>query len=97
MIRHITAGIGAVAALSAAVLASPAAAHAAVGQVIINGQAYQDPSGCYGSDSWPLSVQNQTDQTIRVYNGEDCSGIVIALVYPGQSQVSEFGESVLVP
>ncbi|EPH42934.1 hypothetical protein STRAU_4018 [Streptomyces aurantiacus JA 4570] len=74
--------------------AVPGSAVAADGVLIVNGTAYEEPSGCYDSDRWPLSVSNYTDEVALVFSSPGCSGQVIELVNPGDETVSEFGASV---
>jgi hypothetical protein len=75
-------------------LAVPGSAVAAEGVLIVNGTAYEEPSGCYESDRWPLSAHNHTDSVAFVFSQPGCSGQVIELINPGDSTVSEFGNSV---
>lgn len=94
--RRITTALGALAAASLLALTLPASAHAADGVLVINDTAHEGPSGCYNSDRSPLSVSNHTDSVAHVYSGPGCSGDVIDIVYPGDSTVSEVGNSVYI-
>lgn len=98
MIRRITVGLGALAAISIATLAVPGVAHAATGALIINGRAYIDPAsgGCYEGQMWPLIVNNETDGTAVIFAGPDCTGEFLRILTPGQTAVSELGQSVAV-
>ncbi|WP_031078755.1 hypothetical protein [Streptomyces sp. NRRL WC-3742] len=86
-------------ALTAAALclATATSAGAASGAIILNGQAIQDPSGCYNSPGWPTVVDNQTDQTVTVFGNDDCTGPVNGTVGPGEMGSFDFGSSVSVP
>ncbi len=72
-------------------------AQAATGKLTVDGKTHTDPKGCYAAARWPMSVVNDTDQTVFVFGGENCSGGFLAAVPPGQSTVQEFGRSVYVP
>ncbi|WP_329371394.1 hypothetical protein OG896_33610 [Streptomyces sp. NBC_00669] len=89
--------LGTLAAAASIAMAVPAFAQAAAGTLIVDGRAYQNPQGCYDSNRWPLTVDNQTDQPVVVYSGPHCSGDLLRIVGPGERAVSEFGQSVLVP
>ncbi|MFB4286035.1 hypothetical protein ACBI99_00245 [Nonomuraea sp. ATR24] len=93
--RRITTALAALAA-AGAVLAPLTPAHAADGVLVINDQPYFDPSGCYSSDRWPLSVANHTNGLAYVFSSPDCTGELLELVEPGGSTVSEFGTSVYI-
>ncbi|MFF0445124.1 hypothetical protein ACFYT4_01670 [Streptomyces sp. NPDC004609] len=94
--RRIATLLGTLAAATMLAVAVPQSALAAHGDLIINGKVHHDPSGCYSSDRWPLSVENHTDQPALVFDGPDCSGGIVGVVPPGGSTVSEFGGSVLI-
>ncbi|KJS63542.1 hypothetical protein [Streptomyces rubellomurinus] len=86
-------------ALTAAALCLTTAtsAGAAAGAIILNGQAIQDPSGCYNVPGWPAVVDNQTDQVVTVFGNDDCTGPVNGTVGPGEMGTFDFGASVFVP
>ncbi|MER6912486.1 hypothetical protein ABT354_12525 [Streptomyces sp. NPDC000594] len=75
----------------------PASAFAATGELTINRQHYDNPSGCYTSDRWPLSVRNGTDESALIFDDDKCEGQVAAVLPPGQRGVFEFGRSVYLP
>ncbi|AUG79378.1 hypothetical protein CFP65_4648 [Kitasatospora sp. MMS16-BH015] len=72
-------------------------ANAASGAIILNGQAIQEPSGCYNSPESPTEVDNQTDQVVTVYGNDDCTGPENGKVWPGNSDTFPFGSSVYIP
>ncbi|MEU6742694.1 hypothetical protein [Streptosporangium sandarakinum] len=97
--RRVTTTLGALAAAAALALtvSQPAqAAQAAQGALIINGAVYYDPSGCYGSDVFPLDVENQTDGYAYIWNGPYCTGDVVLVLSPDTAAVVEEGVSVFV-
>ncbi|WP_406155027.1 hypothetical protein OG217_35155 [Streptomyces sp. NBC_01023] len=94
--RRITTGIGILAAAAMIGLAVPGSAYAAEGRLVINGQEYDNPSGCYRSDTWPLRVINKTNEPALIFDGADCHGRVERIAPPGQYAISEFGQSVYV-
>ncbi|GAA5058615.1 hypothetical protein HNP84_005479 [Thermocatellispora tengchongensis] len=95
--RRIASTLATVAAAGMLALSLPSAAHAANGVLLLNGELYFDPSGCYPSDRWPLAVRNDTDQVVAIYETPDCTGEVLEFVFPDESSISEFGNSVYVP
>ncbi|WP_431963456.1 hypothetical protein [Nocardia sp. bgisy134] len=80
--KHALFGIVAACTLLAAPLA-----HAAEGDLVVNGTAIQNPTGCVqitaGTDE--VSVQNNTDATVMVHTEVDCQGEVTAVVAQGES------------
>jgi hypothetical protein len=88
--------LGSLAAAGVLALSLSGSAWAASGTLIINGRAYNNPSGCYNSDRWPLSVANHTDAPAVISEGQGCSGEQLDTVFPGDSTVSEFGGSVYI-
>ncbi|GAA1960468.1 hypothetical protein [Kitasatospora viridis] len=78
-------------------LTTATSAGAATGQLSLNDQFFQDPSGCYNAESGPLNVYNGTDQEVTVFGNADCTGPVNGTVDPGQSGNFDFGASVSVP
>ncbi|MEO3872762.1 hypothetical protein ABGB18_28440 [Nonomuraea sp. B12E4] len=93
---RIVSALGAVVAAGMLITAAPTAAHAANGVLLINGEIFIDPSGCYPSDRWPLEVRNHTDQVALIFDTPDCTGSSPELVFPDQSTISEFGSSVYI-
>ncbi|MEW2577791.1 hypothetical protein [Streptomyces syringium] len=94
--RRFTLSLGSLVAAVALAFAVPGSAVAADGVLVVNGTAYEEPSGCYESDRWPLSVSNHTDEVAYVFSEAGCSGQVLELVNPGDSLISEFGNSVYI-
>ncbi|WP_049569969.1 hypothetical protein [Nonomuraea sp. SBT364] len=92
---RITTALAALAA-AGAVLAPIAPAHAAGGVLVIDGEPYFDPSGCYLGERRPLVVENHTDGPAYVFSSPYCDGDVVDVLLPGDSAVSEFGTSVFV-
>ncbi|WP_328956580.1 hypothetical protein [Kitasatospora purpeofusca] len=90
--------LGAWLAAAALAVAVPNTAYAAHGILIIDGAAYQDPSGCLtlGDFVQPV-VTNYTDSVVQVRAGTSCKGPVEKLVVPGESYAALGGRSVLVP
>lgn len=94
--RRITTSVGFMAAAAMIGMAIPGSAFAATGTLKVGFQSYQDPQGCYTSNAWPMRVGNYTDQPAFVYDGENCTGRVVAVVAPGNTQLFEFGNSVYI-
>jgi|GEM_PF-6504567 len=94
--RRVAIAMGTLATTLALVVTASSAAHAAQGRLLVNGNLYSDPAGCYNSQNWPLRVDNRTDQQVLVYGQTDCRGSIIDTVPPGGATVSEFGASVRV-
>ncbi|MEV7941700.1 hypothetical protein AB0O82_36955 [Kitasatospora sp. NPDC088264] len=92
--RRISKALGAVALAAVVAVAVPGSAQAATGQLRVGFKSHNNPSGCYGSDIWPLIVENRTDKPAQVYDQPGCAGSVIAVVPPGESGTFEFGASV---
>ncbi|GGS05634.1 hypothetical protein GCM10010252_50450 [Streptomyces aureoverticillatus] len=92
--RRFALTVGSLVAAGMLAFAVPGSAVAADGVLVVNDTAYEEPSGCYDSDRWPLSVSNHTDSVAYVFSEPGCSGEVTEVVYPGDSTVSEFGNSV---
>ncbi|GAA0415908.1 hypothetical protein [Streptomyces luteireticuli] len=66
--------LGALAAAALLSLAVPGSASAASGQLVLNGRAFTDPSGCYRNLNAPLSVQNRTRTVAYIHSTPDCTG-----------------------
>ncbi|MCX5206378.1 hypothetical protein OG897_33845 [Streptomyces sp. NBC_00237] len=96
MRRRIATALGALAAATTLLVAMPGSAYAAEGVLIVNGDAYEDPSGCYAVDWFPSSVTNHTDAIAEVHSGPDCTGQVEWLVYPGETYHTETAQSVFI-
>lgn len=71
-------------------------ASAAQGDLVVNGMVYSDPSGCYSSNRWPLTVENYTNDLAVIFQSADCTGPILGIVRPGSAEVSEFGGSVFI-
>jgi hypothetical protein len=52
---------------------------------------------CVNADRWPFVIRNNTNGPAFVYDQRDCTGRVIEIVRPGESAVSEFGQSAFYP
>lgn len=94
--RRIAQTVGSLTAAAALTLALPGSAGAAQGVLVVNDTAYENPSGCYESDRWPLTVSNHTDSPAFVFAEPGCSGEVTEVVDPGAATVAEFGNSVYI-
>lgn len=94
--RRVAFAMGVLATALALALTASSTAHAASGRLLVNGNLYSDPSGCYDSQNWPLRVDNRTDQTVVVFAQSGCRGSIIETVPPGGAVISEFGASVQV-
>jgi hypothetical protein len=74
------------------------AAWAAQGVLTVSGNRYDNPAqGCYQGRFWPLSVDNQTDKPVYIFDNGNCQGDHVATVEPGGHRIFEFGSSVSVP
>ncbi|WP_326767165.1 hypothetical protein OG978_23880 [Streptomyces sp. NBC_01591] len=94
--RRVLTAFGTLAAAAMLSVSVTQSASAAQGDLVVNGTVYSDPSGCYPSDRWPLSVENYTNEPALIFGSADCSGPILGFVTPGSSQVSEFGGSVFI-
>ncbi|MET9065508.1 hypothetical protein [Streptosporangium sandarakinum] len=94
--RRVTTTLGALAAAATLALTVSQPAQAAQGALIVNGAVYYDPSGCYGSDVFPLDVENRTDDYAYIWNGPYCTGEVVLVLSPDTAAVVEEGVSVFV-
>ncbi|MFD9883423.1 hypothetical protein ACFWZT_18410 [Streptomyces alboflavus] len=95
--RRIALALSSVVTAGTLALAVPGTALAAEGSLVVGGVEYVDPSGCYDSDSWPLTVDNYTDTPALVFGEANCGGVPIEFVDSGASTISEFGASVYIP
>ncbi|CAO3633688.1 unnamed protein product [Cunninghamella echinulata] len=68
--------------------------YAAEGTLIINDIIHLNPSGCYNSNSWPMTVGNSADVSANIYAAPRCTGGVIRVVYPDEYAIEEHGRSV---
>lgn len=96
-LKRILHAAGVMAAAATLCLTTATSAGATTGALVLNGERITNPHGCYNSDRWPLSVGNETNEAVTIYNGSDCSGSVEIVLAPGSTAVSEFGQSVYVP
>ncbi|MGG7570388.1 hypothetical protein [Streptomyces sirii] len=94
--RRLATTLGTIAAAAMLTLAVPNSAYAAEGVLVVNGTAYENPSGCYAVDWFPSSVSNYTDAIAEVHSGPDCTGQVEWLVYPGETYHTETAQSVFI-
>ncbi|MER6509265.1 hypothetical protein ABT158_20740 [Nonomuraea sp. NPDC001636] len=85
MLRTTTSLTG-LATAAALVLSLAAPASAATGTLYINRAQYDDPSGCYTSDSPNPFVYNRTDELAIVFLRPDCQGPVTGTVPPNDGQ-----------
>ncbi|MEH6375299.1 hypothetical protein V7793_13330 [Streptomyces sp. KLMMK] len=74
MRRHILKALGALAAALTLSFTVPGSASAASGQLVLNGRAFTNPSGCYRNLNAPLSIQNRTRTVAFVHSSPDCTG-----------------------
>ncbi|MFF3116176.1 hypothetical protein ACFVSN_44190 [Kitasatospora sp. NPDC057904] len=81
--------IAVLAALASAALCLTAPAHAASGDLVLNGRIFANPSGCYRELNAPLSVQNRTGTVAYVFASRDCTGP--AQTVPARQSVSSAG------
>jgi hypothetical protein len=88
---------GIVLAAATLCLTTATSANAATGTLIVNGRGNADPSGCYSSDRWPLTVENSTNTPVTIFDSANCDGRRLDELPPGQSRTFEFGASVYVP
>jgi hypothetical protein len=93
--RRIALSAGVLAAAMMTGLSGTGSADAASGVLVINGQQYQNPQGCYSSNVSPLSVSNHTDAFAYIYTSSDCTGSPVLALYD-DSTVSPFGRSVAI-
>ncbi|MFD5520553.1 hypothetical protein [Streptomyces sp. NPDC127066] len=99
MMRKLATTMGVLAAVLTLGVAVPASAQAASGQLAINNQTFQDPSGCVqipDSGNPFTHITNDTDAPVYVLSNADCTGEGRALVRPGEETVVLNGKSVLV-
>ncbi|QIS10894.1 hypothetical protein [Nocardia arthritidis] len=69
----------------AALVCAPGA-HAAGGDLIVNGSPFSDPAGCVflGADD-VYNIQNNTGSVITLYTKAECDGDSTAILSPGDS------------
>jgi hypothetical protein len=84
MRRAVSNALGVVAAAGFLVLGGSQTAQAATGDLVINGQHYQNPSGCYPV-SGSASIQNNTDARVTLHPDPACSGPENGWISPGGS------------
>ncbi|WP_338496653.1 hypothetical protein [Streptomyces sp. SJL17-4] len=93
MSRRIRA-LGVLAVAATLALMVPSSAHGTSGVLVIDGFGYIDPSGCYNTAETPATIINHTGDIAYVFSGRDCTGEIDADVHPGETAVSDSGESV---
>ncbi|MDJ1137250.1 hypothetical protein [Streptomyces iconiensis] len=79
---RVTAAFSALAAAGVLILAGPQSAQAATGELVINGQRYQNPSGCYPVPG-QASIENHTDARITLYMDAGCAGSLAGTINAG--------------
>ncbi|WP_406116393.1 hypothetical protein [Streptomyces sp. NBC_01014] len=90
--------LGSLVMASSLALGLSGSAWAAQGTLTVSGKRYNNPGeGCYTGNSWPLSVNNNTDTDVFVFSDDRCQGEQVGIVYSGSREVFEAGESVYVP
>ncbi|MED7948331.1 hypothetical protein ACFVYP_10110 [Kitasatospora sp. NPDC058201] len=94
--RRLVTVCGTLAAAGALTLALPTSALAAQGSLAVNGARYKHPSGCYEGIRTPLTVTNQTDEPVSVFDAPGCGGSEIAVVLPGRQGTYPTGRSVYI-
>ncbi|MEU2128423.1 hypothetical protein [Streptomyces sp. NPDC018352] len=94
--RRVLTAFGTLAAAAMLSVSVTQSASAAQGDLVVNGMVYSDPSGCYPSNRWPLTVENYTNDLAVIFQSADCTGPILGIVRPGSSEVSEFGGSVFI-
>ncbi|CAO3635831.1 unnamed protein product [Cunninghamella echinulata] len=76
---------------------------AAKGHVHVNGVQINKPSGCINVEPvqfsinkpTQLSVDNETDKIVHIFNEADCNGSMKAVV-PKQGYIGDFGKSIYI-
>ncbi|MFI1386359.1 hypothetical protein [Embleya sp. NPDC020886] len=53
--------------------------------------------GCVNATRWPFAVTNNTPAPALVFDQPNCTGNVIGVVPPGETEVFEFGASAYFP
>ncbi|MFK4069835.1 hypothetical protein [Streptomyces sp. NPDC029674] len=82
MRQRLTTVLGGLAMAGTLVLTGPLSAQAATGDLIINNEHHQNPSGCYPTPG-QASIQNHTDAPVTLYLDSQCSGPSAGTVSPG--------------
>ncbi|MFE5326183.1 hypothetical protein ACFRCG_07305 [Embleya sp. NPDC056575] len=54
-------------------------------------------AGCVNADRWPFVVTNNSSEPALVFDQPNCTGDVVGVVPPGQTQTFEFGQSAYFP
>ncbi|AWZ08883.1 MULTISPECIES: hypothetical protein [unclassified Streptomyces] len=88
--------LGTLAAAAALVLGAGGAAHASSGDLVINGRAIHEPSGCIAHNG-PAAVANHTDNPVFITSGRWCSGAIIGVIHPGDTRFAPFTSNIYVP
>lgn len=94
--RRPTTTLGTLAAAATLVLGLGGSAHASSGELVINGYPIHEPSGCI-THNGPAAVTNHTDNPVFVTSGRWCSGPVVAVIHPGDTQFAPFASNIYVP
>ncbi|MGW5400849.1 hypothetical protein [Streptomyces sp. NPDC003952] len=88
--------LGTLAAATTLVLGLAGSAHAASGELVINGRTLNEPSGCVLYNG-PAAVTNHTDSPVFITSGRWCTGAVIAVIHAGETRFAPFTSNILVP
>ncbi|MCP2257543.1 hypothetical protein LX15_001228 [Streptoalloteichus tenebrarius] len=92
--RPVVTTLAALALAVAAAVTAPGPAEAAQGTLVVDGKRHQDPSGCFASEQYPMTIANNTDSMASVFDDAECSGTMVALIPPGGGGVFQYGSSV---
>ncbi|MFD6887303.1 hypothetical protein [Streptomyces sp. NPDC059957] len=88
--------LGTLAAATTLVLGLGGSAHASSGELVINGRAIHEPSGCILHDG-PAAVTNHTDRPTFITSGRWCTGAVIGVIHSGETRFAPFASNIFVP
>ncbi|MGW6703521.1 hypothetical protein ACWGDE_01320 [Streptomyces sp. NPDC054956] len=94
--RRLTTTLGTLAAAATLVLGVGGSAHASSGELVINGYQIHEPSGCIMHNG-PAAVTNHTDNPVFITSGRWCSGLIIGIIRPGDTQFAPFASNIYVP
>ncbi|UGY92882.1 hypothetical protein [Streptomyces gobiensis] len=99
MKRRLFSVLGAIAAAVLLTVAVPTSAYAADGKILVDGQEYENPSGCYnvGLPAPHHGYINDTDRGLSVFLLPDCEGTVLTGVVPPGQREELLGASFRIP
>ncbi|MFI7114171.1 hypothetical protein ACIBK9_48210 [Nonomuraea sp. NPDC050227] len=80
--------------VTAALPAAPV--RAAAGALIINGEVYYKPHGCYPIRDLPAYVLNETDGVAFIHEGPSCDVDINAVLLSGRLEIARTGKSVFI-